>query len=143
MWGVCYPVDREFDMSFNELSDGLLNLYDAADNGFYSLQVEGLLVKYLCAQPPMSNFLSLIVDDTGKAAGCLLRSDWSSTFAEHDQWEALRQDLHKTFEDGLYSHDLNFTDLAIDWLKEGKPCEAGACSRLPEANPALVNYKFD
>ena len=145
MWGVCYSNDREFDTDWKSVENGLLVLADAAENGLYSWQVEGVLVRHLVSRPPMINYFNLSAGEDGHAQHMIKRSDWTSDLANEAQWEVLRADLYGQFYDGgsgFLAHDLKFADLAIDWLKAGRPCEASTCSKLPLSLQRNQQLKF-
>lgn len=145
IWGVCYPADREFDMTWKQAEDSdNFILADAADNGVYSFQVEGLLCKYVvntCRGVPaaMLEQFPTIAEPGSTKTHLLPRSAWKPEIASDEDWEALRKLFYWAFFDhgkhkggGFHAHDLLFADQAIDWLKSGKVCEAAVCSKLPE-----------
>lgn len=141
IWGVIYPIDRtdsgEFRIQWQSPEGGMVKMEDAADCGAYSFQVEGLLVKYLLAKcPPMPTELlgELRIDGEARFTE-IKRSEWSLNVCSQGELDDLRQELYAVFHQdgrGFYAHDLKFADHAIDWLKEGKPCLAGACNKLPD-----------
>ncbi len=112
-------------------------LTDAADNGLYSSQVEGLLCNYIvdtcCGVPAaMLEQFQTITEPGSTKTHMLPRSAWKPEIASDEDWEALRELFYWAFFDDFYGHDLLFADQAIDWLKSGKVCEAAVCNKLPE-----------
>lgn len=151
-WGTNYPADRtasgEFSMIWKRGGDGLLRLVDAADSGSGSLQVEGLYVRHLLyrnagvsgadAGRPVTGeefWFEKAERRLGKnlVFSLIRRSDWTPGEASPDEWERFRSDLYANFYEegaGFFAHDLQFADLAIDWLKSGKAVTAGVCCKL-------------
>lgn len=131
IWGCCYEADREFDTLW-ELNDaGNMSLNDAANNGFYSFQVEGLLVKFaVAAYNDIPQEALPLVSANSALSWSIKREDWCPEMASPEIWEQLRSDLHAHFEGGFFSHDLQYSDLAINRLKSGAHVVANSCSSL-------------
>ena len=131
IWGCCYGAEREFDTLWERNEAGNLSLDDAADKGFYSFQVEGLLVKFAVAayNNIPQEALPMVSEDSG-LSWIIRRADWSPEMASPEIWEQLRSDLHAHFGGGFFSHDLQYSDLAINRLKGGADVAASSCSSL-------------
>jgi len=131
IWGCCYEAGREFDTQWELNEAGNLRLDDAADKGLYSFQVEGLLVRFAVVaynDVPLAA-LPLVSADSG-FAWSIKRADWNPEMASPEVWEQLRSDLHAHFGGGFFSHDLQYSDLAINRLKSGAEVVASSCSSL-------------
>lgn len=142
-WGCGYDSQREFEtiwsLSPNE-GDGY-RLIDAAESGAYSMQVEGLYVRYLVGHfgvlPPLVGAEILVPNAAIRAEKVKVtfsREDWDPTIATQSDWDALRVALTEVataFHAGFFSHDVSFAHMAIDWLKANKGCIASSCSNLP------------
>jgi hypothetical protein len=139
IWGCCYPSlhepeERDFVTIWKPTDGAQLQLSDAAENGAYSLFVEGLIVSHaLATYRSVDPSLLHHVKEEDTYTWTILRSDWKPEMATPELWEQLRSDLYAEYYQegrGSFAYDLKFADLAINWLKTGAQVEAGCCSGL-------------
>lgn len=135
IWRACYPIERDFITVWRP-SEMEYVLLDAAESGFYSFQVEGLLCKYLAehgSRIPFAAFGGIPKNDF-PFSRVLDGEEWKELALSNDDWDALQLSLHECFMGGFYGHDLYFSDKAIRALQTDDRVPPGSCGKLTPAD---------
>lgn len=136
VWSVWYPADRRFNCIWKTDGDSASLQDTSVDCGFYSMCLEGMLLKAavsLCKSVPLHD-LNVSHPVSSDVVTEVPRDAWCSANVGPEDWSRLRDLLYFMFLDGLYSADLDFSDTAIDLLIGGAHPALGCLTELEPAN---------